>query len=478
MNGLPFDGMFDPEGESPPARPGSRLAPLSILQINEQIDATLEETVGPVWVRGEISRFLAHASGHWYFTLKDQEASISCAMWRGKNQRLRFRPEDGLEILALATPRLYAPQGRLQLIVEDMEPSGAGAAALALEQLKQRLAAEGLFDPARKKQLPRMPRTVGIITSLDGAALRDALKVLRRRFAGVEVLISPCPVQGKEAPAEIVRALAAIDQRRLDVLLLIRGGGAREDLAAFDDEGVVRAIAAARTPIVTGIGHEIDTTLADFAADLRAPTPSAAAEAVVRERQELLVRVQALQRSLGQSARSLLDRLRRRLAAAEGSRGFRELPRRVDRARMLHADLGRRMLESIRAAVALQRDTLRELERRISPESRLQQLSLLRRRLSTLAGLLPGTVRGLLARDRQRLARAAAALDALSPLAVLSRGYALVSRETAQGELIRSSAGLTPGDPLFIRLGSGAAHAAVTRVVPPADPPPPRRNTR
>ena len=242
------------------ARPGSRLRPLSVSELNVSADQALQDALGPVWVLGEISRFTAHRSGHWYFTLKDADAAVSCAMFRGKNARVRFRPDEGLEVLALARPSVYTPQGRYQLVVEALEPKGAGAAALALRQLRERLAAEGLFDEERKQALPGLPKRIGIVTSREGAALRDVLRVLRRRFAGVDVLLAPALVQGPDAPEEIVAGLWALDARGLDVILLVRGGGAREDLAAFDDERVVRAIAECSTPIVSGVGHEIDTS--------------------------------------------------------------------------------------------------------------------------------------------------------------------------------------------------------------------------
>jgi len=238
-------GAHTPGGDDP--LPGSRLAPLTVTQLNELADAQLREGIGPVWVAGEIVRFVAHGSGHWYFSLTDGRASISCAMFRRENLRVRFTPGDGLEVLALALPSVYAVQGRFQLAVSALEPVGAGSAALAFEQLKARLAAEGLFDATRKRPLPALARRIGVVTSPDGAALRDVLRVLARRLSGLDVLVVPATVQGAKAPEEIVAALAAADACGLDLLLVVRGGGAREDLAAFDDERVVRAIVASRS---------------------------------------------------------------------------------------------------------------------------------------------------------------------------------------------------------------------------------------
>lgn len=461
-----FDDPRGDAGEEPSAAPGARGAPLTVRQLNQQCDAALGDGVGAVWVAGELSRFLAHGSGHWYFTLKDPDgASISCAMWRGKNARVRFRPADGQAVLALGRPGVYAEQGRMQLIVDVMEESGAGAAAAALERLRARLAAEGLFDGERKKPIPRFPRTIGVVTSLDGAALRDVLKVLRRRFAGVSIMVAPTAVQGPGAPGQIVAALRAIDARALDALLIVRGGGAREDLAAFDDEAVVRAVAACRTPTVSGVGHEIDTTLVDLAADLRAPTPSAAAELVVREREDLLQRTIDLRRELGRATRAVLDDRRRRLLAAEGARGFAALPRRLARVRFASAELPRRMESAVLGRIRALTARLAACSRRLSPEARLGALRGLRARMEKARRTAEAAAAARFADARRRLARLAAALDALSPLAVLARGYALAQRGGPDGPIVRDAAELAPGEPLHLRFGRGAAIAEVRRVL-------------
>lgn len=466
----PAAGGRDAAG--PAARRGDRLAPFSVHELNDVIDLALTERVGPCWVLGEVSRFLAHASGHWYFTLKDDRAAASCAMFRGKNQQLRFRPQDGMAVLILATPRIYAPQGRMQLIVEFLEPAGQGAAAVALEQLKVRLAAEGLFDASRKKPLPRLPRRLGVVTSLDGAALRDVLKVLHRRFAGVSVLIAPATVQGRDAPAELIAALGALDRRQLDVLLVVRGGGAREDLAPFDDEGVVRAIAACRTPVVTGVGHEIDVTLADFAADVRAPTPSAAAEIVVKDRDELQSRVRSAGRAITGAVQRALARRRRLLLVFTGARGFREPSRRTARARLLTVELQRRLETAVTAGLRRLASRRREVARRLSPEGRLKDLAGVRRRGASVAVRIAGAAREAVARPRRRLAAVIATIQALSPLAVLARGYALASVGGPAGPIVRDAATLSPKDLLFIRLARGAVDAEVIRTLPARGPTP------
>ncbi len=469
-NWLPFDAAPE-DAPEPERRRGSRTAPLTVRELNEWADEVLSDGIGPVWVHGELTRFTAHASGHWYFQVKDAagKACIDAAMFRAKNAAVKFRPAAGLAVLLMGRASVYPDGGRYQLVVERMEPAGAGAAALALEELKKKLAAEGLFDAARKQPLPRLPRTIGVATSLDGAALRDVLRVLRRRFAGVHVTIAPTAVQGPTAPLEIVRALAALDARGLDVLLLVRGGGAREDLAAFDDERVVRAVAACRTPLVSGIGHEIDTTLTDHAADVRAATPSQAAELVVRERDALVERLAAGTRHMTQCMRARLDRARRRLADARGGRGFGRPERELRRMAQRLADGGRRLENALRAQLRRLADRRRELDRRLAPRTRQAALDALRRRLDGARGALPVVLRRRIGTARERLARDRAAVVALSPLAVLGRGYALVTEDGPEGRIVRDAASLTPGARVHLRVARGAAGAEVRETFPGPD---------
>jgi len=460
----------DPEG-GPAARPGSRLAPLGVRDLNEAADAILGDSIGVVWVRGELVRFLAHRSGHWYFSLVDGGASVSCAMFRGNNRKVAFEPRDGLEVVVLARPGVYAPQGRFQLIVEALEPLGSGAAALALEQLRRRLAAEGLFDPARKRPLPLLPRMIGVVTSADGAALRDVLRVLRRRFPGARVVVSPTLVQGEAAPAGIAEALARIDRLGPEVILLVRGGGAREDLAAFDDERVVRAVAACHAPVVTGIGHEIDTTLADLAADVRAPTPSAAAEVVVREAAELLEKVRSLRGRLVRAVTHRLGVLRGSVRQALSARGLRALPLRIQRLLQHVAELDRRAEARVRHELARRRRRLGELAGRLSPTALAARIAARRARLAAVRDALRAAAREELAARRSRLARLAARLEEMSPLAVLGRGYALVTRDSPDGPVVLDAATVDPGDRLHVRLARGALVARVEERIRGDDPP-------
>lgn len=366
-----------------------------------------------VRVRGEISSFKAHASGHWYFTLKDGAAQVDCVVWRSRAERQPFRPREGEAVEVLGQITLYEARGKYQLDVTRLEPHGQGALYLEFALLKERLEREGLFAAERKRALPPRPQRIGLVTSPGGAALRDMLNILRRRYPLAEVLLAPTPVQGPEAPAGVVtalRLLAALPAAaQPEVVIVARGGGALEDLWAFNDEAVVRAIAAQPMPVVSGVGHETDFTLADFAADLRAPTPSAAAELVTA------VSVRDLRAQVD-------DGLARAAAAVEDRLAQR-------RARLAPAAL------RLRAA---------------SPTAQLQ---LARQRLRYLAERQARALPALVARARERHRRLAQALNAVSPLAVLGRGYAIVRRPA--GAVVRAAAEVAPGDALQVRVSAG-----------------------
>ncbi len=302
-----------------PAMPSANTEIWTVSQITRRIKGLLEEQIGNIWIAGEISNWKLAASGHAYFTLKDQDSQIDAVIFRGSLRRVRFDPENGLEILAHGRVTVYERRGNYQVVLSDMQPKGVGALQLAFEQLKKKLGAEGLFAEEHKKPLPMLPRRIGVVTSPTGAAIRDILNVLERRFANVHVLIHPARVQGDGAAAEIVAGIRALDDYGVDVMIVGRGGGSLEDLWPFNEEAVVRAVFEARTPVISAVGHEVDFALTDFAADLRAPTPSAAAELVVRERQALVDRIEALRRRLGGGLRQWLDRARYRLGAATGS---------------------------------------------------------------------------------------------------------------------------------------------------------------
>jgi len=411
---------------------------------------------------GEIGRFTDHASGHWYFNLKDEQASLSAVMFSSRNRRVAFRPEEGLAVLARVLPSVYLTRGQFQVVVESLEPRGRGSLQLAFEQLRARLAAEGLFDEGRKKVLPPLPARVGLVTSPTGAAVRDVLQVLGRRFGRLRVLLYPARVQGEGAAGEMAEGLTELDGRGLDLILLVRGGGAYEDLAAFNDEGLARVLASLDTPVISGVGHETDLTIADLVADLRAPTPSAAAELVIASREELLQRVSALGRRVAAAARHRLGGLRLSLVRARAL--LDRVPTRLQ-TRAQRRDEGERRLRAAMTTLlehrALRLRTLRTLLSPTHHRARITARDLL---LRGLVRRLPGAVTSRLEGRRARLAALAGRLEALSPLAVLSRGYALVTRETPAGPVLRDASLAAAGDLLALRLARGSLRARVEAV--------------
>ncbi len=406
---------------SQPTNPQStNTSPWTVAALTAYIKDALETdpALQRVWVTGEISNLSRAASGHLYFTLKDSQAALGCVMWRSTAARLTWQPAHGAAVLAQGRIAVYAPQGRYQLYVDHLQPAGVGDLHARFEALRDRLRAEGLFDAERKRPLPEFPHTVGVVTSPQAAALRDVLNVLRRRYPLVRVLLSPTLVQGEQAPAQIVAALRALDARDdVDLILLVRGGGSLEDLWAFNDEAVARAVAACRHPVISGVGHETDFTIADFVADLRAPTPSAAAELAVPDQADL----------------------RQRIGAWQGR---------------LQAAIGQHLTEARRAL-----DRQQQALQRLSPRARLdahrQQVDELTRRLEQAWD-------HHLALRRSALAGWEARLASLSPLATLERGYALVRRRE-DGALVRSVEQVQPGDALTLRLHDGELGAIVVQ---------------
>jgi exodeoxyribonuclease VII large subunit len=388
----------------------------TVSRLNREARMLLERGFATLWVEAELSNVARPASGHWYFTLKDATAQVRAAMFRQRNTSVAFTPKDGLQVLARGRISLYEPRGDYQLIVDSLEEAGEGALRRQFEELKNRLFKEGLFAEERKRALPALPRRIGVITSPTGAAIRDILHVLKRRFAAVPVLIHPVPVQGAAAAPAIVLALREAGERaECDVLILARGGGSLEDLWAFNDEGVARAIHGCPIPVVTGIGHEVDFTIADFVADRRAPTPSGAAEIVVPD-----------ERSFRRGLRDLLARITRCTEAA--------LARHADRL----AWLGKRLAQA-------------------HPGARLAQQA---QRLDELAERMRLATVHRLELTRGRLTLAMRALNAVSPLATIDRGYAVVTREPG-GDLVRSRRSVKPSDRLNIRVADGTVRAVV-----------------
>jgi exodeoxyribonuclease VII large subunit len=443
---------------------GPRREILTVSALNAVVRTLLEEGLPAVWVEGEISNLRRYPSGHTYFTLKDETAQVSAVLFRGHAAALRFRPEDGLKVLVHGRVGLYEARGSYQVVVERMEPAGLGALQLALEQLKARLLAEGLLDPARKRPLPLLPRRIGIVTSPAGAALRDILRVLERRFAQVGVVIGPARVQGEGAAEEIARALAALDRLGgLDVIIVARGGGSIEDLWAFNEEIVARAIAASRTPVISAVGHEIDVTLADLVADLRAPTPSAAAEMVIVSRAEIAARLSGLRTRLRSAARIVVGEGRRRLERSGAAGAFAAVTTRLRQAIQRVDDLGGRMRARLDARLVADGHRLALLSQRLSPARLAERVDGRRARIAEVEARARAAAAGRLRSGRERCAALAGRLEALSPLAVLGRGYAICC-DGASGAILKDAAAVAPGAEVRVRLHRGRLACEVKEV--------------
>ncbi|HEX4870198.1 MAG TPA: exodeoxyribonuclease VII large subunit [Moraxellaceae bacterium] len=431
---------------------------LSVTLLNEQVRDLLEGSFPNLWVEGEISNLSQPSSGHLYFTIKDAGAQIRAAMFRGNNRFLRFAPKNGQQVLVKARLSLYAPRGDYQLIVEQMEEAGLGALRRAFDALRLRLQAEGLFDSERKRELPSPPRHLAVITSPTGAAVRDILSVLGRRFPGLPVTVVPVPVQGVDAPPAIVRALALANaQPQFDVILLARGGGSLEDLWAFNDEAVARAIAASRLPVVTGVGHETDFTIADFVADVRAPTPSAAAELLSPDGEELLASLEGFEVLLARAMQTRLARATQELTHLRArlrhpGQRLRDLAQRLDE---LELRLRRASEQGLRA----RRLHLAGLAARLRGQQPGQRLPGLRRRVLDLDARLLQAMRQQLRARETRLVHLAERAQLASPLAILARGYAILEHD---GQVVRSARDVPVGGTLRARLGDGMLTATVT----------------
>jgi len=422
----------------------------------------IEREYGDVWVEGEISNFRAHDSGHLYFTLKDQNAQIRAVMFRSSARLLRFRPDDGMQIVLRGRVTIYEDRGELQISAEYLEPKGAGALQVAFEQLKAKLEAEGLFDSSRKKAIPVLPSRIGIVSSPQAAALRDILNILRRRHGSANVLIFPAQVQGEAAALEVSAGVRYFNKaRNVDVIIVARGGGSAEDLAAFNHEGLARAVASSEIPIISAVGHETDFTIIDFVADRRAETPSAAAELVIRSRQEVEEQAEGLQQRLVRAiryrllmGRQVLTELAQHGAFArmmdainQRQQKLDDLQYRVDRAERQILERSRRRLES--ASAAVRHYDLRRI------------LASIRKELEAQAGTMVAAMRTSLLRSQSRLDQLASQLQALSPVAILERGYALVF--DSRGNLLKNAAQVKVGDEISARLAKGSVTATVKK---------------
>jgi exodeoxyribonuclease VII large subunit len=436
---------------------------LTVSQLTRQVKALLEDRIGAVWVSGEISNWRVSPAGHAYFTLKDKDSQLSAVCFKGRLSRFKFEPESGLEVILFGQVSVYGARGAYQIICEQMHPKGLGALQLAFEKLKKKLGAEGIFDEAHKKPLPMLPRRIGVVTSPTGAAIRDMLNVIGRRFANVHVLIYPVRVQGEEAAGEIAAAIRALDAYGVDVMIAGRGGGSLEDLWAFNEEPVVRAIFEATTPVISAVGHEIDFTLSDFAADLRAPTPSAAAELVVQEQQALVNHVLQLRARLARSLVQGVRQGRNRLAVAQASYVLQRPQEMVMQRRQRADELRMRLEAAVRDSAAGYRQRLDQGNRALvllSPKNLVQRTMA---KLSDLRLRLGHGAVGSVERSRSRFQPAVAQLEALSPLKILSRGYS-VTWKLPEQSIVHSVQDLKVGDDMQIRFASGRIRAQVQSI--------------
>ena len=422
----------------------------------------VEREYSDIWVEGEISNFRAHDSGHLYLTLKDENSQIRAVMFRSQARLLRFRPEDGMQVILRGRVTVFEGRGELQLSAEYLEPKGAGALQVAFEQLKAKLESEGLFDAARKKPIPPFPRCIGIVTSPQAAALRDILKILRRRHHSARVLIYPAQVQGETAAAEVSSGIKYFNRAKsVDVIIVARGGGSAEDLAAFNHEGLARIIAGSGIPIISAIGHETDFTIIDFVADLRAPTPSAAAELVIRSLQEVEEQADSLRLRLSRAmryrllmARQTLTEVAQHGAFARMMEGINQRQQRLDDLRFRLENSERKLIEKHRRKWERVSGTIRHYDAR-------RVLAGMRRDLAAHTTAITSAIHTLLLRRRSRLDQLAHQLKALSPVAILERGYALIF--DSSGKLIKNSAQVEPGDKILARLAHGSVTAKVEK---------------
>ena len=445
--------------------------PLSVSELTSQVRGALENRFAAVWIEGEISNFRTPASGHWYFTIKDEGAQLRASCFRGANSRIRFRPVDGLQVRARGRLTVYEPRGDYELVVEGLDPVGAGALRVAFEQMRERLAAEGLFAEELKRPLPLLPRRVGVVTSPTGAAIHDILRVIGRRTRTVNVLVAPVRVHGEGAGAEIARAVAMLNAHHraavasgrgrdgIDAIIVGRGGGSAEDLWAFNEEEVARAIRASAIPVISAVGHETDFTIADFAADVRAATPSAAAELVAAREDEVAAAVDALTRELLRTLAYRLMNERARLQEAAMSRGFDDVRARLRDAARETSALSHRLEKLIARTRERARERLGEASCRLSPARPAARAARARTRLALMRATLERVAASRLEDARARLGVAAASLDALSPLAVLKRGYAIAEDEA--GRPLRAAREIDEGARVRVRLAEGALRCRV-----------------
>ena len=437
----------------------------TVSRLNQTVRLLLEQEMGQVWISGEISNFTQPSSGHWYFTLKDDNAQVRCAMFRNSNRRVTFRPQHGQQVLVRANITLYEPRGDYQIIVESMQPAGEGLLQQKYEQLKAKLQAEGLFDQQFKQPLPTPAHCIGVITSKTGAALHDILHVLKRRDPSLPVIIYPTAGQGDDAPGQIVRAIELANTRNeCDVLIVGRGGGSLEDLWSFNDERVARAIFASRIPVVSAVGHETDVTIADFVGDLRAPTPSAAAEIVSRNQQELLRQIQSVQQRLGMAMDYYLANRSRRFTQSFHRLQQQHPQLRLARQQTTLERLRQRMSFALENQIKQANQRQQRMLQRLNQQNPQPRIHRAQTRIQQLDYRLAENIRARLSEQRERFGHAVTHLEAVSPLATLARGYS-VSTATS-GSVLKKVKQVKAGDLITTRLEDGWVESEVTTVTP------------
>jgi exodeoxyribonuclease VII large subunit len=461
MNQPLFSALFDE----------TERRPLTVSELTNAVRTTLEARFASVWVEGEISNFKAHSSGHWYFTIKDEAAQLRAKCFRSANTRIRFRPTDGLHVRARGRLSVYAPRGEYEMVVESLDPIGAGALRIAFEQLRDRLQAEGLFAKELKRPLPVFPRRVGIVTSPTGAAIRDILNVISRRTRTVHLLFSPARVQGETAGPDIVRAIRLINQYHaralrngrdedlVDVLIVGRGGGSSEDLWAFNQEEVARAIRDSAIPVISAVGHETDFTIADFVADFRAPTPSAAAEIVAAQEDQICSSLEQLGRQLARLTRFKIVAARTKVQEQALSQVFDVVRGRLRDARVNTNSATHELHTLTTRMIRYAQSRASAVAQKLSPERLQTRMANAQARFDTASSGCNAAMVVRLQQARERLGLAATSLDALSPLAVLQRGYAIA--QDASGALLRDAQSVAVGDEVRVRLAKGRLNARI-----------------
>jgi len=460
-HGVPYHAGMAVTGE-PFLRPVRERDVYTVSRLNREARGLVEGGLGAIWLEAEVSNFVRHGSGHWYFSLKDDAAQVRCAMFRQRNALAGVLPRNGMLVLVRARASVYEPRGEFQLVVDHLEEAGEGELRRRFEQLKRQLGAEGLFDAARKRPLPRLPACIGIVTSPTGAAIRDILHVLARRFPAIPIVLYPAPVQGAGAAAAIAAAIRLASARgEVDVLIVGRGGGSLEDLWAFNEEAVARAIVECGVPVISAVGHEVDVTISDLAADLRAPTPSAAAELVVPDAREWLrTLASAASRLLGAWRRrhagwqEAIDWSRRRLAQLHPRAMLEQRQQRLD-------ELDARLGAAVRGALQLRSHRLAARRAELGGASPQALLAALGHRLGLAGARLPSALASSLERSQGRLRTMARALQAVSPLATLDRGYAIVTT-VPDGRVLTDAEQAAPGTEIEARLARGRLRARVT----------------